>query len=171
MNNESGFTLIELLIVIAVIAILVAISFVAIDPLTRFKDVRDSTRASDILSILSAIKIDQVDNKGYYLTAIRNMNVGEWYMITNGMSTGCADNDANCDVNVTTDTNCVDLSGLVTEGYLGEIPYSGAGAVTWDSGSFNGNEGTGYVLKRESTGIIRIQSCESENTGDIKLAR
>ena len=95
-------------------------------------------------------------------------------MIVDGatMVSGCADNDASCDVNVSTTTNCVDLSGLVTEGYLGEMPISqSSGLVAWDDGSGVADEGTGYLLKRESTGIIRIQACESENLDDIKIAR
>ena len=174
MKNNAGFTLIELLIVIAILAILAAVVFVSINPLKRFQDARDVTRSSDILSILDAIKIDQVDNRGSYLSSVSAMNAGQWYMIVNGstMVSGCADNDINCDINVATTSNCVDLSGLITEGYLGEVPVSGSsGVVTWDDGSASGNEGTGYVLKRDTTGIIHIRACESENADDIKVSR
>ncbi|HMB25989.1 MAG TPA: prepilin-type N-terminal cleavage/methylation domain-containing protein [Patescibacteria group bacterium] len=171
--NKKGFTLIELLIVIAIISIIAAVVFVALDPLTRFRDARDSSRWSDISGLLSAVKIDQVDNGGSYLSAVDSMTAGEWYMIVDGatMTSGCADNDSNCDQDVSTDGNCVDMSGLVSEGYLGSVPVSPAGEVTWDSGSTAGDEGTGYVIKRDATGIVHIQACESENSDSIVIAR
>jgi prepilin-type N-terminal cleavage/methylation domain-containing protein len=169
----EGFTLIELLIVIAIIAILAAVVFVALDPLTRFRDARDSSRWSDVNELLSAIKVDQVDNEGSYLTAIGSMTAGNVYMIVNGssMTAGCDDNNASCDTNVTGDTDCVNLAGIVTEGYLGSIPISPAGAVTWDDGDTSGEEGTGYTLQRDSTGILHVRSCESENTTEISVSR
>ncbi len=168
---KSGFTLIELLIVIAIISIIAAVVFVALDPLTRFRDARDSSRWTDAAAILAAIKIDQVDNGGSYLGVVTNMTAGQWYMITTGMTAGCDDNDASCDVNVGVDTQCVNLSDLVTEGYLGSVPISPAGSVTWDEADDNTDVGTGYVLKRETTGIITVQACESENTTSISASR
>jgi len=171
-RKGAGFTLIELLIVIAIIAIIAAVVFVALDPLTRFQDARDSSRWSDTSAILNAIKVDQVDNGGSYLAAIGEMASDSFYMIVDGaMDAGCDDNDINCDVNVGADTRCVNLADLVTEGYLGDVPISPAGSVTWDDGSEDGKEGTGYVLKRHATGIITVQACESENTTEIMVAR
>lgn len=173
MNNNHGFTLIELLLVIAVIGIIAAVVFVALDPLTRFQDARDATRNSDLNAYISAAKVDQVDNGGSYLTAIANLTAGEVYMIVNGssMTTGCADNNASCDTNVTSDTHCADLSGLVTEGYMGRVKESPAGAVTWDDGSSAGDEGTGYTISRSSSGILTVRACESENTTEIFVSR
>ncbi len=165
-TKNRGFTLIELLIVIAVIAILAAVVFVALDPLTRFKDARDSHRWADITEILNAIKVDQIDNNGSYLTAIANMDAGNVYMITNGdVAEGCDDQNASCDTAVEDDTSCVNLAGLVTEGYLGDVAISPNGAGTWTAGM------TGYTLQRSSTGIITVRACESENTTEIWVAR
>lgn len=169
-KNQKGFTLIELLIVIAIIAIIAAVVFVALDPLTRFRDARDSRRWTDVTAVLSAIKVDQIDNGGAYLTAIDNLTDGEGYMIVDGsMDLGCDDNT--CDATVSGDTNCVDLSGLVTEGYLPDVPISPTGVTTWDDGSTDGEEGTGYILTKESTGIITIQACESENSDNVSVGR
>ncbi len=172
-KNKKGFTLIELLIVIAIIAILAAVVFVALDPLTRFQDSRDSSRWQDVSAVANAIKLDQVDNGGSYLTAIDGLTNGNTYMIVNGnMATGCDDNNTYCDTNVTDDTSCVNLSGLVSEGYLGNVPISpSSGSVAWDSGSANGSEGTGYTLTKSSTGIITIRACESENSSEIEVSR
>ncbi|MCK5591228.1 MAG: prepilin-type N-terminal cleavage/methylation domain-containing protein [Candidatus Pacebacteria bacterium] len=160
--KEKGFTLIELLIVIAIIAIIAAVVFVALDPLTRFQDSRDSSRWTDASAILNAIKVDQVDNGGAYLAAITALTAGTSYMVGDGTS-GC---DASpCDVTVGAN-NCVDLTDLVTEGYLGSVPISPNGGGTWSAST------TGYTLTSDATGIITVQACESENvTGDIKVSR
>ena len=163
---SKGFTLIELLIVIAIIAIIAAVVFVALDPLTRFKDARDSSRWSDISAVLNAIKIDQVDNGGTYLSAISSMTAGSVYMIVDGaIVTGCDDQNAYCDTNVTGEAFCVNLAGLATEGYLGDVPISPDGSGAWTSSI------TGYTLQRDTTGIITVRACESENSDEIWIAR
>ena len=163
-NNKKGFTLIELLIVIAIIAILAAIVFVALDPATRFKDARDARRASDIVEVLHAVKIDQVDNGGSYISDVANLTAGEIYMIGTA-STGCNSQNAYCDTNITSNTHCVDLGGLVTEGYIGEVPTSPDGDGTWDATL------SGYSIERDTNGIVTLRACESENTTEIFSAR
>jgi len=159
-GRNGGFTLIELLIVIALIAILAAVVFVALDPLTRFQDARDSARWTDSSALIGAIKLDQVDNGGNYLGAVTSTTAGEIYMIGTD-TTGC-DDDA-CDATVSGDTNCVDLTGLVTEGYIAEVPQSPTGEVTWSAGK------SGYTLQRNANGSVAIQACESENTDSILI--
>ena len=161
MNKKRGFTLIELLIVIAIIAIIAAVAFVALDPLTRFQDSRDASRWSDVAAVLSAIKVDQVDNGGSYIDDISTTTAGTPYMIgTSGCNTTCDD------VAGIGAADCVDLSGLVTEGYLSEVPVSPDTADTsWSTGT------TGYTITRASTGILTIQACNSEGADEISLAR
>lgn len=166
-----GFTLIELLIVIAIIAIIAGVAFVALNPGQRFADARDVSRTVDITAILSAIKIDQVDNGGPYLSAITSMTAGEVYMITDGVpgSPDCDVQNASCDTNVTAEAvpgdHCVDLSGLVTEGYVADVPESPNGVGSWTG------DITGYTLERLATGIITVRACESENTTEISVSR
>lgn len=51
----SGFTLIEILVVVALIAILTAITFIAINPAKNFADTRNTQRSSDVVQILNAV--------------------------------------------------------------------------------------------------------------------
>jgi prepilin-type N-terminal cleavage/methylation domain-containing protein len=166
---SSGFTLIELLIVIAIIAILAAVAFVALDPLTRFQDARDSSRWSDVSAILSAIKVDQVDNGGSYVSGVNTDTsggatvAGTEYMITStATTTGC--NVAECAVVAATD-QCVDLEDLSTEGYLGSVPVSPNGSGSWSS------DHTGYYMIKNSNGSVTIGACEAENISSITVTR
>ncbi|MFH1766759.1 MAG: prepilin-type N-terminal cleavage/methylation domain-containing protein [Patescibacteria group bacterium] len=164
MKNQKGFTLIELLIVIAIISILAAIVFVALDPATRFADARDARRQSDVTEMLHAIKIDQVDNGGSYLAAVAGTTSAQVYMIGTAVA-GCDDQNAVCDTNVNSDTHCVNLTALATDGYLGSVPISPNGSGTWDATI------TGYTLERRGNGILVIRACESENTSEITASR
>lgn len=168
---NKGFTLIELLIVIAIIAILAAVAFVALDPLTRFRDARDSNRWTDITAILSAIKVDQVDNGGPYLYGVNNdasdnaviTATAEYYMISNASTTsGC---NATCDQTPSATDHCVNLQGLVDEGYIAELPVSPNGTGSWS------NSITGYYMRQSSTGAITVGACESENASAISVTR
>ena len=163
-KNKKGFTLIELLIVIAIIAILGAVVFVALDPLTRFRDTRDARRWSDITAVLNAIKVDQVDNGGSYIAAVTNIASGTIHMIGTD-TTSCDNYNTYCDSNVVSSTTCIDLSALVTEGYIGSIPTSPNGEGTWTDGR------TGYTMQRDATGILTIRACESENSSEISISR
>ncbi len=152
--NSKGFTLIELLIVIAIIAIIAGAVFVALNPGQRFQDTRDARRMSDVASILSAIKLNQVDNKGTYLTAIANAASNTVLMIGSG-SSSC---NTNCN-SVASSGACIDLSSLITAGQIGAIPVSPNDNGSWSSSL------TGYTLKRaSSTGIITISACEYGTT-------
>ena len=163
LKPNNGFTLIELLIVIAIIAILAAVVFVALDPLTRFQDARDSSRWSDVTALLSAIKIDQVDNKGLYLWAITNTVAGTEYMISSTTTSfGC---NLTCDVTIAATDDCVNLQGFVDEGYVGSLPVSPSGVGNWSSIY------TGYYIIKNSVGTITIGACESENVSSISVTR
>jgi prepilin-type N-terminal cleavage/methylation domain-containing protein len=161
---RRGFTLIELLIVIAIIAILAAVVFAALNPVQRFQDARDSVRDSDTSEVLSSVKLDQVDNGGTYLAAIAAMTADQVYMIGTAV-VGCDDQNAACDTDVSLDANCVNIAGLVTEGYMGEVPISPNGAGTWTASV------TGYTMERDTNDIITVRACESENTTEIFSSR
>ncbi|OGD95265.1 hypothetical protein A3F02_02990 [Candidatus Curtissbacteria bacterium RIFCSPHIGHO2_12_FULL_38_9b] len=66
----NAFTLIELLVVIGILAILLAIVLVAINPSRQFKQANDTQRKSDVNAILNAIHQYAADNKGDLPSAI-----------------------------------------------------------------------------------------------------
>jgi len=152
---KLGFTLIELLIVIAIIGIIAGVVFVALDPGKRFSEARNSTRWSDVGEIMNAVKVNQVDNKGPYLASIAALTDWTYYEIGT-----CAAGAAACTAHAAAD--CVNLTGLVTAGYLGKVPMDPS------SGSA---ANTDYYLKKDATGIITVGACAAESGAVIEVVR
>jgi prepilin-type N-terminal cleavage/methylation domain-containing protein len=63
-NREEGFTLIELLVVIGILAILLAITLIAINPARQFGQANDTKRRSDANAILNAVGQYSASNTG-----------------------------------------------------------------------------------------------------------
>jgi prepilin-type N-terminal cleavage/methylation domain-containing protein len=62
--SRAGFTLIELLVVIGILAVLLAIVLVAINPAKQFSQANDTKRQSDVNAILNAVHQYMADNRG-----------------------------------------------------------------------------------------------------------
>lgn len=63
-HRSLGFTLIELLVVIGILAILLAITLIAINPARQFSQSNNTKRSSDVNAILNAINQHMADNRG-----------------------------------------------------------------------------------------------------------
>lgn len=156
---RSGFTLIELLIVIAVIAILAAVAFVAIDPATRINEAQDSERWSAANALLDAFLQSTVDNDGNYPASMSADGVT--YMIDRSGSGSCT--VSGCPDAV---TQCIDLYGLVSDGYIASLPTDPDGISTYAPAL----DGTGYTINISTTGITTVKSCGAEEA-TITVAR
>ncbi len=71
-RTARGFTLIELLVVIGILAVLLTITLIAINPARQFAQSNNTKRRSDILTILNAVGQYSADNKGRLPTGITN---------------------------------------------------------------------------------------------------
>ncbi|MEA1963118.1 MAG: prepilin-type N-terminal cleavage/methylation domain-containing protein [Patescibacteria group bacterium] len=151
-EKNKGFTLLELLIVIAVLAVLAGVLFVALDPAARLQDSRNAKRWTDVNAVLSAIKLDQVDNGGSYHANITAMTDNTYYQIGEA-ATGCDDACAN--PSVALQAACVDLLDLIDEGYLADVP------IDPNASGKSSNE-TGYYLYKYDSGQISVGSCHEE---------
>jgi prepilin-type N-terminal cleavage/methylation domain-containing protein len=63
-KTQKGFTLIELLVVIGILAVLLAIVLIAINPARQFAQANDTKRNADVVAILNAISQYAADYKG-----------------------------------------------------------------------------------------------------------
>jgi len=75
---KKGFTLIELLVVIGILAVLLTITLIAINPARQFSQSNNTKRRSDILTILNAVGQYAADHKGVLPagidTTVRNVS-------------------------------------------------------------------------------------------------
>ena len=148
---KKAFTLIELIIVIAIVAILAAAIFVAVDPARRLHEARNAVRSSDTATILEAVKKYQVDNGGTHVTAIATgITAGEYHVIGTAGS-GC---NSTCTAQ-TTQADCVDISGMGNT-YLAAVPMDPSTGTAAN---------TDYYLVKGSTNEITVGACDAEGEG------
>ncbi len=71
---QGGFTLIELLVVIGILAILLAITLIAINPNKHFQDTRNTQRSSNVSEVLNAIYEYESANNGNAPASLTNVS-------------------------------------------------------------------------------------------------
>ncbi|MEK7580082.1 MAG: prepilin-type N-terminal cleavage/methylation domain-containing protein [Patescibacteria group bacterium] len=155
-KNRAGFTMVELIIVIAIIAILAGIVFVAINPAKRFAEARNTKRWTDTSNLLDAILKYQVDNTGTHAVGVPAGD-GNNYLI--GTDAGdCS--TATC--GVTLQAACKNLTTGIAPDYIGEIPKD----------LKNGTDAkTLYYISQNTAGRITIGACVPELGATIKITR
>jgi prepilin-type N-terminal cleavage/methylation domain-containing protein len=140
-TGQKGFTLIELLVVIAIISTLATVVFVALDPVKRFTDSRNSRRTGDVQTILTAVHSYIVDNGGSMPAGV-GLTETQIGTAASGCATLCTGAAAACS----------DLSTPLVK-YLKSLPtdpQSGSAATT------------GYSIVRDANNIITVKACSAE---------
>lgn len=146
----KGFTMVELIIVIAIIAVLAAGIFVAIDPARRLHEARNSRRQTDVVSILDTIVKIQADNNGTHYATVAAATAGSFYVIGTS-TTGC---NTTCTAK-TTQAACLDLSAVPTN-YLASIPFDPSTGTAAN---------TDYYISKSATGTVTVGACDAEGAG------
>lgn len=90
-NNIKGFTLIELLVVIGILAILLSIVLIAINPARQFGQANNTRRRSEVTQILNAIGAYAADNRGVLPSAISALVADTPAAISDTGANICAD--------------------------------------------------------------------------------
>ncbi|MEK7099394.1 MAG: prepilin-type N-terminal cleavage/methylation domain-containing protein [Patescibacteria group bacterium] len=163
---SKGFTLIEILIAVAIVGIIAAVAFVALNPGKRLEDSRNARRWSDLSAMASAIKVKQVDDGGAYMVTFTGLTAGTPYMIGTCGGACTTASPADCEVAIglangyDLDSDTGGVNAITT--YIAANPTAPSGndsGITWDGAR------TGYYIVRNSSGTITVGSCESEPTG------
>lgn len=144
-----GFTLIELLVVIGILAVLLAITLVAINPARQFSQSNNTKRSSDVNAILNAVNQYQADNKGALPTGITTTAT----IIGNG-------------------SGQIDICAQLVTQYLAALPVdpltNNGAAVTDCTGSYNTNY---TILKSASDNRITVAAPAAELGASISVTR
>lgn len=136
-KGVHGFTLVELLVVIGILAILLAIVLIAINPARQFAQARNTQRASNVNAILNAVTHYAADNNG-------NLPAGIDATVKTITSTAGATN--------------VDLCSALVPRYVADMPLDPTVGTESPAGSL-----CTAALATYSTGYTIVQSSATDN--------
>lgn len=145
---RKGFTLIELLVVIGILAILLAITLIAINPARQFGQANNTRRRSDILQILNAIHQYVAENKGQLPPNLINLAVATPTNLSNAGVDLCANLMPNY------------IPALPTEPSLNTPAITSC--TTYD---------TGYQITKDAQNRITVSSPVTDNGEVITVTR
>ncbi|MFA5026135.1 MAG: type II secretion system protein [Candidatus Shapirobacteria bacterium] len=140
-----GFTIVEMIIVVSIIAILMAVVLISIDPAKRFSDSRNTKRMADVDTILIAVHQYINDTGGSLPTGIGTSFAQIGTCTTGGM---------NLCIGAT--TRCANIGTLLGNGkYIKSNPTDpqrGTAATT------------GYAISKAVDNVFTVKACLSEGT-------
>ena len=162
---SQGFTLIELIIVVAIIGLLAAALFVAVDPAKRIGEARDAQRWADVTAILNAVLTYTVDNTTLPTEITSNMTAGTNYVISVGGST-----DGGQYICPAISATAGQVKGILkpslVSAFLATVPVD----PSLDTRTVSS---TGYYINRASSGRIKVGACHESTyaTASIEVQR
>ena len=149
---EKGFTLIELLVVIGILAVLLAITLIAINPARQFSQANNTKRSSDVNAILNAVGQYAADNKGTLPAGIGTTALPI-------QKSGTPANDADI------------CASLVTQ-YMAALPVDPLTNNGTPITSCAANYDTGYEISRSATdNRITVSAPDAELSQTITVTR
>ena len=155
-TNQGGFTLVELLVVIGILAILLAITLIALNPTQHFQSARNAQRQSDVVAILDAIYEYEAANKGNLPPSLSSVTTTP---VALAKGVGLID-------------TCTDLTPV----YIADLPTDpGSGIVsggTTPCATATTAYNTGYTIaKTSSSNRITIAAPAAEGSAIVSVTR
>ena len=154
LKTRKGFTLIELLVVIGILAILLSIVLIAINPARQFGQANNTRRRSDVTQILNAVGAYAADHKG---------------VLPQGIPVGVYPTDA-VDVKSGTPGTNGDICADLVSNYIPALPQdpqTGTGTSITDCTSYD----TGYTIVQDINGRVTVGAPQAENSETITNTR
>lgn len=161
MKYKKGFTLIELLVVIGILAILLAITLIAINPARQFGQANNTQRRSDILQILNATHQYVAEHQGQLPPEVLALTAGAAPTVFNA-------------------TNFPLLCGQLVTNYLPALPTDPSldtGTITDCSNVAGGWQEvgstltTGYAVGRDANNRVTVSAPTTDNAAVITVTR
>lgn len=140
-KNEKGFTLIELLVVIGILAILLAITLIAINPARQFGQANDTKRRSDINAVLNAVGQYAASNSGNLPDQLQGASVSAKVINNTNFASGAT---GLCEELVPTYIPALPMDPVLPSNQAGVSNCSAAG---WD---------TGYSISKDANNRITV---------------
>lgn len=144
-NFTKAFTLVELVVVIGILAILLSIVLVAVNPSRQFSQANNTQRRSDVNALLNAVTQYAADNQGSLPTGIA--------ATAKNIGSGVGDADI-----------CTDL----VSDYIALMPFDPTTGAFTDCTDYD----TGYnIIKSASNNRITVSAPDAENSEIISITR
>ena len=145
-KSSKGFTLIELLVVIGILAILLSIVLIAINPGRQFGQANDTKRTSAVTQILNAVGAYAADNKGNLPTPI----------------TTTASEISNTGANLCSDLVPNYMPALPTDPELNTADIASPCPTTYS---------TGYNIVKDTNNRVTVSAPQAEISTPIEITR
>ncbi|MBI4080638.1 MAG: type II secretion system protein [Candidatus Levybacteria bacterium] len=150
-KTQRGFTLIELLVVIGILAVLLAITLIAINPARQFGNANNTKRRSDTTQILSAVGQYTAENKGQLPPEVAALTADTATTLNN--------------------TNFPNLCALLIPEFIPAFPTN----PTLNTDDVNESEcaayATGYSIARDANNRITVSADTTDNGAVISVTR
>ena len=144
-RSGAGFTLIELLVVIGILAILLSIVLIAINPARQFGQANNTQRRSNVTAILNSIGAYAADNKGLLPAGI----------------------PLNTDIPGTADAGITGICNLILSTYISSVPVdpqtNNGTALTACPGTTN------YLVSHDANNRVTVTAPGAENLETITI--